>query len=101
MELKVPVIVTSQLSRATEQSEKSKPKMSHLRESGAIEQDADMVILLYRKGYYDKESGDKTADIDLAKQRSGPTGDFQLIFNAESTSFENMAYESTPKAEVA
>jgi replicative DNA helicase len=93
-EMDIPVLVASQLSRATEQrGDKSKPRLSDLRESGSIEQDADMVMLIYRKGYYDKESGDKTAEIDIAKQRSGPTGEFQLIFNGEYTRFDDMAPE--------
>jgi replicative DNA helicase len=91
-EMKIPVMVASQLSRATEQRDKTnKPRLSDLRESGSIEQDADMVLLIYRKGYYDKENNsDKSADIDIAKQRNGPTGEFQLIFNGEYTRFDDM-----------
>ena len=90
-EMNIPVLVASQLSRATEQrGDKSKPRLSDLRESGSIEQDADMVMLIYRKGYYDKDSGDKTAEIDIAKQRNGPTGEFTLIFNGEYTRFDDI-----------
>lgn len=92
-EMRIPVMVASQLSRATEQRDKTnKPRLSDLRESGSIEQDADMVLLIYRKGYYDKENADqdKTADIDIAKQRSGPTGEFKLVFNGEYTRFDDL-----------
>ena len=98
-EMKIPVVVASQLSRATEQRDKTnKPRLSDLRESGSIEQDADMVMLIYRKGYYDKEAGDKSADIDIAKQRSGPTGEFQLVFNGEYTRFDDMDPMQEPRA---
>jgi replicative DNA helicase len=98
-EMRIPVVVASQLSRATEQRDKTnKPRLSDLRESGSIEQDADMVMLIYRKGYYDKEGGDKSADIDIAKQRSGPTGEFQLVFNGEYTRFDDMDPMQEPRA---
>lgn len=92
-ELDVPVIALSQLSRAVEQRTEKIPQLSDLRDSGAIEQDADMVILLYRKGYYDsgqsEEEEDNTALIRIAKHRNGPTGDIKLIFRKEFTRFEN------------
>ncbi len=93
-ELQIPLIVASQLSRATESRDKSKPRLSDLRESGSIEQDADAVMLIYRPDYYEKSGEDKTATIDIAKQRSGPTGDVLLVFRAESTTFMDMAQPS-------
>jgi replicative DNA helicase len=89
-ELNIPIIVASQLSRATEAREKSKPRLSDLRESGAIEQDADTVMLIYRPDYYDKTGDDLTATIDIAKQRSGPTGEVKLLFRNECTSFVDL-----------
>ena len=92
-ELEVPVIALSQLSRAVEQRTEKIPQLSDLRDSGAIEQDADMVLLLYRKGYYDsaqsEEEEDNTALIRIAKHRNGPTGDIRMIFIKEFTRFEN------------
>lgn len=92
-ELEVPVIALSQLSRAVEQRNEKIPQLSDLRDSGAIEQDADMVLLLYRKGYYDtpqsEEEEDNTALIRIAKHRNGPTGDIRLIFRKEFTRFDN------------
>ncbi len=94
-ELKVPVIAVSQLNRGVEQRENKKPVMSDLRESGAIEQDSDMILLIYREDYYDKNTTRKgIADINIAKQRNGPTGEIQLTFLGEYTKFENYAPES-------
>lgn len=89
-ELNIPLIVASQLSRATEAREKSKPRLSDLRESGAIEQDADAVFLIYRPDYYDKNGDDRTATIDIAKQRNGPTGEVKLLFENQSTTFKDL-----------
>jgi len=90
-ELNVPVIAISQLSRATEQRENKKPHLSDLRESGSIEQDADLVLLLYREDYYNKEDPDiqGVSEIIIAKQRNGPTGSVNLTFIKEFTRFEN------------
>ncbi len=93
-ELNVPLLVASQLSRAVESRDKSKPRLSDLRESGSIEQDADAVLLIYRPDYYDKTGEDQTATIDIAKQRNGPTGDVKLFFKNDSTTFENLDQRS-------
>jgi len=90
-ELNVPVIAISQLSRATEQRENKKPHLSDLRESGSIEQDADLVLFLYREDYYNNEDPDiqGISEIIIAKQRNGPTGSVNLTFIKEFTRFEN------------
>ncbi|MBI1882633.1 MAG: replicative DNA helicase [Chlamydiae bacterium] len=88
-ELNVPVLVLSQLNRAAENRPENKPRLSDLRESGAIEQDADTVVLLLRREYYNPEDSPGEADIMIAKQRNGPTGDLKLTFISEYTRFEN------------
>lgn len=91
-ELEVPVIALSQLSRAVEQRADHRPQLSDLRESGAIEQDADVVMLLLREEYYDPtEENQGIAEVIVAKQRHGPVGTVKLAFLSEYTKFENLA----------
>lgn len=91
-ELNVPVIALSQLSRAVEQRTCKKPILSDLRESGSIEQDADTVLFIYRDEYYDPDNSDKKgkAEIIISKQRNGPVGSFELLFQPNLTRFKNL-----------
>ena len=92
-ELKVPVIALSQLSRASEQrGGEKKPMLSDLRESGSIEQDADVVCFIHREEYYDRENEDVKgkAEIIIAKQRNGPTGNVLMAYLSDYTRFENL-----------
>ncbi|WP_180953297.1 replicative DNA helicase [Brevibacterium ihuae] len=90
-ELEVPVIALSQLNRSSEQRTDKRPMISDLRESGSIEQDADMVLLIHREDMYDKESPHAgEADIIVAKHRNGPTGDIKVAFQGARSRFANM-----------
>jgi replicative DNA helicase len=104
-EIDVPVLCLSQLNRAAEQREGHRPRMSDLRESGSIEQDADVVMMLHREEYYHKaepewaeQNPDKAgiAEVIIAKQRNGPTGVVTLGWNAQSTRFQDLSYATPP-----
>ncbi|MBF0274087.1 MAG: replicative DNA helicase [Nitrospinae bacterium] len=96
-ELDIPVIALSQLSRKVEERGDKKPQLSDLRESGSIEQDADIVMFINRPEMYDRDNPEVSniAEIDVAKNRSGPTGSCSLTFLKEFTRFENIAYEDS------
>lgn len=101
-ELAVPVVVLSQLNRSPEGREDHRPRMSDLRESGSIEQDADVILLLHRESYYKRSNGedggeDNTAEVIVAKQRNGPTGTIELLFDGGSTRFREKFRGSVPE----
>jgi replicative DNA helicase len=92
-ELGIPLLVVSQLSRMPEHRTDKRPLLADLRESGAIEQDADVVIFIFREEVYNKETDKKgIAEILLAKQRNGPTGMLELGFKGDYTLFDNIAF---------
>ena len=99
-ELNIPVVVLSQLNRSPEGREGHRPRMSDLRESGSIEQDADVIMLLHREDYYhrgqDDYQEDNTAELIIAKQRNGPTGTVKLTFREKITRFENASRVGEP-----
>jgi len=99
-ELDIPVIVVSQLSRMPEHRQDRRPMLADLRESGAIEQDADVVIFIYREEVYDRETEKKgIAEVNIAKQRNGPTGMLELGFQGEYTLFANITFREEERVE--
>jgi replicative DNA helicase len=91
-ELNVPILALSQLSRSVESRTNKRPMMSDLRESGSIEQDADLILMLYREEYYNPDTPDRgIAEVILTKHRNGPTGVVRLLFDSQFTQFKNMA----------
>ncbi|RTL13367.1 MAG: replicative DNA helicase [Neisseriaceae bacterium] len=95
LELDVPIILLSQLNRDVESRTDKRPNISDLRESGALEQDADIILLLYRDDYYNREDSKEKgiAEVNIAKNRSGSTGTIKLAFLNQYTRFENLAYQ--------
>jgi replicative DNA helicase len=97
-EINVPVMTASQLSRAVEQRKDKHPVLSDLRESGSLEQDADIVMFIYRDELYnDKTENPNIADLMIAKHRSGPTGVVQLYFNKRLTQFADVTTQVAPE----
>ena len=97
-ELNLPVVVLSQLNRSVEGREGHKPRMSDLRESGSVEQDADVVMLLHRESYYDSNADPGMAELIMAKQRNGPTGTIEMAFIDRYMRFENLSRAAQPPA---
>jgi replicative DNA helicase len=100
-ELEIPIIVLAQLNRQPEQRGGGKPRMSDLRESGSLEQDADVVALLVRPEVYEEDEDARSemsgkAELHIAKQRNGPIGEIPLTFIKEYTRFENAAFDTPP-----
>jgi replicative DNA helicase len=91
-ELDIPVVAASQLSRAVEQRQDKRPQLSDLRDSGSIEQDADVVIFIYRDEYYNPETSERPniAEINVAKHRNGPTASVDLYWHGQLATFRNL-----------
>ena len=97
LDLKVPVMACAQLSRANKDRQDKRPVLSDLRDSGSIEQDADVVMFLHREEYYNKDTEDKNiGEVIIAKQRSGPLGTVKLAWLSETTTFANLARDNGP-----
>jgi replicative DNA helicase len=100
LDLKVPVIACAQLSRANKDRTDKRPVLSDLRDSGSIEQDADVVMFLHREEYYNKETEDRNiGEVIIAKQRNGPLGTVKLAWLSEYTTFANLARDTGPAAD--
>ena len=93
-ELQVPVLALSQLSRESERRENKRPQLSDLRDSGSIEQDADVVLFLYREGMHNREIDRSHTDLLVSKNRNGPIGDLKLVFIESQTAFREPYLES-------
>ena len=94
-ELNVPIIALSQLSRTVAQTKDKRPQLSHLRESGSLEQDADIVLFIHREEYYNEDTDRRgIADLIIAKHRNGPTGTVELAFQNELTRFDNLIHDA-------
>jgi len=99
LELKIPVVACAQLSRANKDRVDKRPMLSDLRDSGSIEQDADVVMFLHREEYYNKDTEDKNiGEVIISKQRSGPLGTVKLAWLSEFTTFANLARDSQPSS---
>jgi replicative DNA helicase len=97
LELKIPIVACAQLSRANKDRIDKRPMLSDLRDSGSIEQDADVVMFLHREEYYNKETEDKNiGEVIVSKQRSGPLGTVKLAWLSEYTTFANLAADQGP-----
>ncbi len=93
-ELKIPVIALAQVNRASEDRQDHKPRLSDLRESGSLEQDADTVMILHRPGVFDREAGDNILEVIVGKQRNGPTGEITLTYLKEYMRYENYSADA-------
>ena len=98
-ELKLPVLALSQLSRESERRENRQPQLSDLRDSGSIEQDADVVLFLYRPGMHKDEIDKSVTELHVAKNRNGPTTKIDLHFIANQTTFRDVSHRPTPAGE--
>ena len=100
LDMKIPIVACAQLSRANKDRLDKRPVLSDLRDSGSIEQDADVVMFLHREEYYNKETEDKNiGEVIISKQRSGPLGTVKLAWLSEYTTFANLARDNGPSGD--